>query len=745
MIRYFLKISILTLLLTTNSYSEIIKKIIINGNERISTETIKMFSSIQEGDDINNKKLNELTKNLFDTNFFEDIETNFSKGLLNITVKENRIIQNINFNGVKSKNLKEEILKDVKLKERTSFSDYLLEEDKEIILKNLRNLGYFFSNVDVFVNKLEDNRVDLDFEIKLGDKSKIEKIIFLGNENFKDNKLRGVIISEENKFWKFLSNKKYLNKNIIDLDKNLLTNFYLNKGFYNIKVSSTFAKINEKGNFELIYNINPNKKYYFDNLKLILPVDFDKNYYKSVNDLFIKLKGKPYSVNSIEKILQIIETISIQEEYQSIKSTVEENIIDNKINLIFEIKEAEKYFVNQINIFGNNVTQENVIRNQLEIDEGDPYNDILAKKSINSIKSLGFFKKVSDEIITNESNKTKTINIRITEKPTGEILAGAGIGTSGGTATFSIKENNYLGKGIGLQMLGTVDEKSIKGKFVVTNPNFRNSDKTVRLSIEALETDLLTTSGYKSNKTGFSLGTNFEYLDDLNVGIGQSSFYERISTNSTASARQKLQKGDYWDTFIKIDADFDKRNQKYQTSDGFRSFYSADIPVISKTNTFTNMYSYTLYNELYDNNLSSVSLYAKTANSLTGDDVKLSERLFLPGSKLRGFEQGKIGPKDGKDFIGGNFISSINFNSTIPQILPNSQNTNFLLFLDIANIWGVDYDSSLDSSNKIRSSVGIGIDLFTVLGPLNFSLSQPLSKAKTDKTETFRFNLGTTF
>ncbi len=542
-----------------------------------------------------------------------------------------------------------------------------------------------------------------------------------------------------------MSNRKYLNEEVINFDKNLLKNFYLNKGYYDVQISSSFAKIQEDGNFELIFNINAKDKFYFGELKLKLPEDFNEEYFKKVSNSFLKFKDKPYSLNLVEKILEDLEIVSIQEEYQSIVATVEEKIIDNKINLEFEIQETEKYFVNKINIFGNNVTQENVIRNQLEIDEGDPFNDILAKKSINSIKSLGFFKEVEDEILTDEVNKQKIINIKVKEKPTGEILAGAGIGTSGGTATFSVKENNYLGRGVGLQALVSLNEDSIKGKFSVSNPNFNNTDKSARFSLESIETDLLKASGYKSNKTGFSLSTDFEYLDDFILGLGQSSYYEKISTNSTASARQKAQKGNYWDTFVFVDVDYDKRNQKFQTSDGFRSFYSVDLPIVSETNTLTNTYSYTLYDELYQDNVSSISFFAKAANSITGDDVKLSERLFIPGSKLRGFEQGKIGPKDGNDFIGGNFVSSINISSTLPQVLPNSQNTDFLFFVDVANIWGVDYNSSIDSSNKIRSSIGIGIDWFSVLGPFTFSLAQPLSKANTDQTESFRFNLGTTF
>ena len=177
----------------------------------------------------------------------------------------------------------------------------------------------------------------------------------------------------------------------------------------------------------------------------------------------------------------------------------------------------------------------------------------------------------------------------------------------------------------------------------------------------------------------------------------------------------------------------------------YRSYYSINLPIISKTNTLMTGYSYTYYDELFEDNVSSISFYAKAANSIDGSDIKLSERLFIPSSKLRGFERGKVGPKDGNDYIGGNFVSSLNLTSTIPQILPNSQTTDFLFFLDLANIWGVDYDSSIDDTNKIRSSIGIGLDWFSVLGPMNFSLSHPLSKSNTDKTESFNFNLGTTF
>ena len=290
-----------------------------------------------------------------------------------------------------------------------------------------------------------------------------------------------------------------------------------------------------------------------------------------------------------------------------------------------------------------------------------------------------------------------------------------------------------------------VSNESVKGTFSLNNPNYNNSDKEVNLSIQASETDRLTNFGYKTNKTGFSIGTQFEYYDDLFFGAGTSNFYERIETNSSASTRQKKQEGDYWDSFLNLSFNYDKRNQKFQTTEGFQSKYFINIPIISDTNTLSNTYTYKYFTELYKDNVSSFSIYLASADSISNDDIKLSERIFLPSKRLRGFERGKIEPKDGNDFIGGNYATALNFSSTIPQLLENSQNIDFLFFVDAANLWGVDYDSSLDSNKKIRSSLGLGIDWLTPIGPMSFTFAETISKADTDIAESFSFNIGTTF
>ena len=724
--------------------AEIINKINIEGNKRISTETIKMFADVSIGDDLSDNDLNKILKKLYNTNFFDLVSVKMIDKKLFIKVDENPIIQNISYQGIKSSKILDGLKKNTTLKSRSSYNTISLEKDIQSIKSYLRNLGYYFSEIIISKNELNDNKIDLIYEISLGEKAKIQKISFIGNKIFKDKKLKSVILSEEYKPWKFLSGKKYLNESIINYDEKLLKNFYLNKGYYNVLINSSFAKMTDIQEFELIFNIEANPKLFFGDLKLNLPNDFTKSNYQEVEKFFEKLKNEPYSINRIEDILEKIEIITVNEQYESIKATVDESIVLDKININFKIEETEKFFIDRINIFGNNVTRESVVRNQIEIDEGDPFNQILYTKSLNNIKALNFFENVEGEIVDGEEFNSKVININITEKATGEIFAGVGTGTDGSSFSFGIKENNYLGRGVKVDSNLNVSEERIKGKFLVSNPNYKNSDKNLDLSLEATSIDRLGTSGYKSNVTGFSIGTQFEYLDDLSFGLSTRNVIEKIDVDSSASTNQKKQDGNYFDSFISVDFFYDKRNQKYQTNDGFFSNYNVSMPIISDTNTLTNFYNYKIFKELYENNVSTFSFSFQGASSLSGEDIKLSERLYIPGRKLRGFETGKIGPKDGSDFIGGNYVSTINATTTIPKILENIQSVDIVVFADAANIWGVDYDSSLDRSG-IRSSVGFGLDWLTPVGPLTFSFAQPITKESTDIEETFRFNIGTSF
>ena len=732
-------------LIFTSLSAEIVNKVEITGNQRVSNETIKMFADISNGDDFDSNDFNETLKNLYDSNFFSSIELKIEKNTLKIFVEEFPIIQNVSIEGIEKKKIKEELLENITFKPRTSYNKIFLLKDKNNITDILKKFGFYFSKTQILIKELEDNKIDLIYQIQTGEKSRIKKITFLGDKIYKDKNLRNIIISEEYKFWKFISGKKFLNESLITYDIKLLKNFYLNKGYYNVKINSSFAKLIEQNEFELIYNINPGKKILFNEFKLNFPQDFNLANYKKINKYFEDLRLEPYSLNAVEKIIDEIQIITTNEQFESVNATIKENIFENKINITFNVVETEKSYIKKINILGNNVTSESVIRNQIIVDEGDPFNEILFSKSINNIKGLNFFREVTTKISEDKDDKSKTIDISIVEKPTGEIFAGAGTGTNGATVSFGIKENNYLGKGLSVDTNANISQESIRGRFAVNNPNYNNSDKSVNFSIQASEDDKLNTYGYKSTRTGFTIGTRFEYFDDLFFGISTENFVEDITVTSKASAKQKKMAGNYLDSFISLDFNLDKRNQKFATSKGYYSFYNIDVPILSDTGTLNNTYKYKYFTELFENNTSSFSLLLGSSFSANNKDIKLSERLFIPGSRLRGFERGRIGPKDGEDFIGGNYMSAINLSSSIPQIFENAQNLDLSLFFDAANVWGIDYDKSISENSEIRSSIGIGLNWTTVIGPLSFSLAQPITKADTDIAETFRFNLGTTF
>jgi len=726
-------------------YAEIINEIKVINNERISKETILVFSNIELGKDYKQNDLNRILNDLYSTDFFKNVSLEIKNNILYVTVKENKIIQEVIIEGLKKQEMIKILKKNIASKDKNPFVENKTRRDINIITSILKNSGFYFSEVNLKIAENNNDTINLIYEIKLGDKAYIKSINFIGDKFFKDRTLRGVIASEENKFWKFITSKKFVNPELISLDKRLLKNFYLNKGFYSVNINESVVEFTENNDFQLTYSIDAGQRFKIKTSKLLLPDDYDVKDFVDVKKKLKDLEGEYYSLNRLNKITKLIDKLSFRNDYEFINASFKEKIISNNtLDLVFEIKEFEKEYLTRINILGNNVTDEKVIRDNLEVDEGDPFNSLLLAKSINNLKSLNIFGLVEYDLVDDVDNQ-KILNLSVEEKPTGEISAGAGTGTSGGTLAFGIRENNFLGKNILLNTSVRLTEEALKGEFSVTNPNWNYSKKSLTTSLESSSTDRMSDYGYETSKTGFSFGSIWEQYDDIYFSPNLSTYYEKLDTNQTASDKLKKQEGEYIDTNFRYSLDLDKRNQRFQTSDGFRSRFSQSIPLTSDDYAFFNSYEYTTFNQIGESDMiTRFSIQGRTINSLTDEDVRISKRLYIPSSRLRGFQSGKIGPVDGGDFIGGNHTASINASTTLPKFGADLQNVDFQLFVDAANVWGVDYDSSLDNS-RLRSSAGVSVDWFTVIGPLNFSLAQPLSKADTDRTETFRFNIGTTF
>ena len=736
-------IFILKLIFTQTSIADVIKDFKVEGNNRVSNQTIIMFSNLNIGDDANNDILNEALKNLYYTDYFKEISISFDSGLLNIKVEENPIIQSVTINGIKSSRINEKI-KEVTLKiEKYPFVENKIN-DQVLLIKNiLKSNGYYFVDIKTSIKDNTNNTVNLTYDVELGEIAKIKKINFIGDKKFRDNSLRNVIISEESKFWKFLTNNKFLDTNRISADVSRLENYYLNRGYYNAVVKSTTGIITDEKQFELTFNIKAGNKFFFNNFEIINNNDYPIESVSKFQDKFNDLKGKKYSKKVVNNLVNELNEFILRNEFTFVNATYEEKTIDDsKIDIIINFDDLNKTFVERINIFGNFITDEKVIRNSLIVDEGDAFNEVLFNKSIQKVKAKNIFKTVEYKT-QNKDNLNKIIDITVEEKATGEIFAGAGTGTTGSSLTAGLKENNYLGLGIKLDTNLNLTEDSIKGKFSILNPNYNNSDKSIKTSLESSTDDFMSTSGYKTNRTGFSIGTEFEQMDNLFINLDISNFYEDLVTTDSATSIVKKQEGNYIENLLKYSIKLNKLNQDFQPTDGYINNFSQTLPIYSDDLAIENNLTGSIYHSLGDNMVFSASYFLKTINSLE-DNVRISKRVFVPSRRLRGFESGKIGPKDGTQYIGGNYATALNLSSTFPNVIFEKENIDLNFFIDMANVWEVDYNSSLDSS-KIRSSTGIAINWFSGIGPLSFSYAIPLSEADSDVTEKFRFQIGTSF
>ena len=557
-------------------------------------------------------------------------------------------------------------------------------------------------------------------------------------------RLIDITASEEDKFWKFISKNTKFSKNLVNLDIRLLKNYYKSLGYYDVNITSNSAEIKKTGNIELIYSIDAGKRYIIKKISTVVDPVFDKKLFFSLNEEYEKVIGDYYSPFKIKNLLEDIDDVIEKNNLQFVEHNVEEVIENDSIVVKFNIIEGKKILVERIDILGNNITNESVIRSELLLDEGDPFTSLRLDKSIAKIKSRNIFSNVESKLSEGSSPDLRNIEIKVEEKATGEISAGAGLGTNGGSVAFNIQENNWLGEGKRVGFDVEISNETVKGRINYTDPNYDYLGNSINYSLRSTSNDR-PTQGYQNTILGAGVGTSFEQYKNLFVSLGLDLNYDDLKTDSTASDSMKKQNGSFSEVLGQYGFSYDLRNRTFQPTDGHIVSFNQSLPIYADKNIVTNTVSSSIYRTINENVIAANKYYIKSVTGLGGDKVRLSKRALLGSNRLRGFEKGKVGPVDGEDHIGGNYAAAINFEATLPNLLPESSKTDISLFLDVGNVWGVDYDSTLEDSSKIRSSTGAAASWVSPLGPMTFILSTNLSKASTDKTESFNFNLGTTF
>ena len=729
---------------SVKSYSEVVNKVEVKGNQRITLETIIIFGDIKTGENYDESDISLLIKKLYETNFFSNISAELINNQLIINVEENPIINSIVFKGEKADKYMEGINKIITLKEKTSFLRNIVKSDINKIREFYRYLGFYFVKIDLEIEKLNKNRVNMIYSINKGERAKIAKIYFLGDKKMRNRKLRDIITSQENTFWKIFSKNVYLSKERVELDKRLLKRYYKNKGYYEVDISSSNVEYSKGEGFVLTFSVNAGKRYRFKKISVNVAKALDKSAFISLQTEFNKTIGKYYSEKRLTAILEKIDKLSQQKELQFINHRLDETLEADGVAVIIDIFEGRKFTVERINIKGNNVTNDAVIRSEMLIDEGDPYSALLLNKSINNLKAKGIFGKVEKKILEGSSLDSKILEVKVEEKATGEIMAGAGVGTDGTSVMFAVKENNWLGKGINLKSSLSLNAQSISGSIAMRNPNYNYTGNAVFSSLDISSMDKTTNSGFESATTGFSFGTEFEQYEGVFLSPTIRAKFEKIDVQSSASDKIKKMEGNYKNVDFNYSITLDKRDQRFETTSGHKISFVQSLPIVQDSSSILNGLTVSKYFEFSEDVIGALKIYGRSLHGID-DDVRLSERLFIPQRRLRGFDTSKVGPKDASDWIGGNFATAVGFEAKLPNLLPESLKTNVSAFIDTANLWGVDYSDSVNDSNKIRSSVGLAADVWTMVGPLSFTVAKAITTYDQDETETFNFRLGTSF
>ena len=725
----------------------LINDIEINGNQRIDIETIISYANINLEDIYTEEKGNNILKNLFDTELFSNIEIKYSEKKLIINIIENPTINLVKFKG-NSKIKDEDLQIETQLKERSVYSRSKVKKDIERILTLYQRNGRLSTEVIPSIETLDDNRINLTYEIVESEISKVSKIIFIGNENFPASKLKSIMKTKERRLLRFFSSADRYDPDKIEYDKQLITQFYNNNGFPNFTFTSSIAQLSQNtNNFEVIMYVDEGNKYNFGDIKV-------KTKLKKINsELALSLisanSGETFDRSKISESIEIIKELAEGEGYSFIEISPKfsDNLENKTINIEIDINEGPRVYVNKVNIVGNTRTLDEVIRREIGLSEGDAYNKYTMNYSRDSIRALDFFSsvKVSDES-SNFPDKVDLL-IDVEEKNTGEASIGAGYSSStSGSITLGLRENNFLGKGQKVKFAASFANTRNTYDISITEPYFNNKNLSVSADLYSNFSDPAAVN-YETEELGLGFGIGFPIASDKSILTKYSLYTSKIKPDSNATLYERLLGGTDTVSQIGYIFSFDRRNSRYKPSKGFNMRLSQDLAGLGGTSYYyKNTGEFNIYKRLSDNLIGAWKIQAGSVNGYNGKYQPLSSNFRLGGKKLRGFKSGKIGPKTGTSYTGGQYYYLTSLETNIDFNLDTFDITS-TLFVDFGSVWGLENPaySAINDEHNLRSSAGINLNWDSAIGPINFVYATILESETTDTTDNLYFDIGYNF
>ncbi|MDC0580814.1 outer membrane protein assembly factor BamA [Amylibacter sp.] len=746
-------------ILPTKSFSQegTISSIVVDGNKRISSETIIAISKIEKGALYNPSQLNSALQLIKKSTFFKTATVSFVDNIITINVVENPTINTINFEGnstLKDENLSELIFS----KERQTLSISKTEKDSDVIASAYADTGRISASITPKIVELSDNRVDLIFEITEGRITEVEKITFTGNRIFSDFRLKGVISTKQAGIFRRFINSDTYAEDKLNYDTELLQNFYINKGYIDFELDSSVELTRKKDAFLINHSIKEGQQYNYSE------INFDISDVNIDNKSLIKLNRiKSGSVFDRRRIPKLIEEIDIYLTKNGINfiepvPIINRNDTELTMDVTIQLQKTKKIFVERIEVEGNSTTIDEVIRLQFDFAEGDPFNRRKILNAVDRIRGLGFFSDVETSTREGSTPEKIIIEVKLTEKPTGSLGIGAGFNSSDGSVfTFNINERNFLGKGqtIKLDLSSSKIEKELS--VGLEDPSFLGRNLLAGISF-GQKTITPAATPIKTDKQFFAPKIGFPLSRDSNLTLSYRLDQDKVKLtyeNAVMSPLIKSDVGNKTKSAVLLTYNLDKTNSVVSPTAGYNLRITQEINGLGGNVSFSkSSFDVKTYKTLLRDDI--VLSSGLSSGVILGSDAAITNRFFLGGDQLKGFRNQGIGPVDNTfsgsdangDPLGGKMFASISLEASFPIGVPEEYSVFGGIFLDAGSVWGLDNTQStgtVDDSFKIRSAVGVSLFWDTVIGPLRFNFSRPIKREKYDVIENFRFTVDTRF
>lgn len=722
----------------------------IEGNQRIESSTIQSYLGLRPGSPFQQSDIDAALKRLFATGFFADVKLLRSGGDLVVRVVENPVINRIAFEG-NDRIETEDLEKELELKPRAIYTRTKVQNDVKRVLDIYRRSGRYSARIEPKVIALDQNRVDLVFEVEEGAVARVEKITFVGNKAFSERALTKAIRTEETRWYKFLTDDDKYDPDRLLYDQEMLRRLYVSQGYADFQVKSAHAELTpEKNAFLITFVIEEGDPYQFGSVAVESELKGAEK--PDLTPVITTQEGEMYDATKVEDSIDAMvkELGNLGYAFVDVNPKVKRNKEARKIDLTYVIQPGPRVYVERIAISGNVRTLDEVIRREFRIAEGDPYNTSKIARSEQRLKNLGFFETVK---ITNEPGSAPdrtVVNVEVEEKSTGEINIGAGYSTTDGVlGDFGIRETNLLGRGQDLRFRTTYASRRKQAEISFTEPFFLNRELAAGFDVFRSQQEFLRESSHNIDSKGFILRAAYALKEKLQHSVNYT-LRENDITDVRADASRFIrdQAGKNSTSAVGHALTYDDRNNKFDPTDGYYLRFSQDLAGLGGESKYVR---HEVKGSYYYPVAKQWTLgFAASGGHIfgLGEDVRINDRFFIGGQDLRGFRTAGIGPRDRttRDALGGNVYYTGSSELRFPLGLPDELGIMGAAFVDAGNLWHVEETGpDVFDSDSLRAAAGVGVSWSSPFGPIRVDFSHPFMKENLDRIENFRFSFGTRF